>query len=202
MYCRHTLTTLTTNLTSDVRVSACGISTLIDFPCVLFVSPRFLTNSLVLTVREPNETQSLFLLYHQRNEEEIMTYSCVEISVMHIVNSQNSRNSLHIIIAQNRYWNTHITCNRESVFFFPTKNTPSRMKPLEKRSTACQNSWVRFQRWRHLCGWQCAAQNNIWIKALNALHPRRLTTEEESPVYLTNRIYRDWDRVEMDIKTF
>lgn len=114
-------TTLTTNVTSDVRASACGASTLIDFPCVLFVSPRFITNSLDLTVREPNETQSLFLLYHQRNEEEIMTYSCVEISVMHIVNSQNSRNSLHIIIAQNRYWNTHITYSRESVFFFPPR---------------------------------------------------------------------------------
>lgn len=71
MSCGHTLTTLKTNLTSDIRDSVRSYRRL--RLCCACVSPQFVTNSLVLTVHEPNETQSLFLLYHQRNEKEIMS---------------------------------------------------------------------------------------------------------------------------------
>ena len=40
----------------------CRITVGVVFACVWLVSLRFVTNSLVLTVREPNETQSSFPL--------------------------------------------------------------------------------------------------------------------------------------------
>lgn len=56
-----------------------------------------------------------------------MTYSCLEISVMHIVNSQNSRNSLHIVINYcTKYilkYILYITYSRELGFFSHQKHT-------------------------------------------------------------------------------
>lgn len=179
-------------------MSPCRTLTLIYFLCVLFVSPWFITNSLVLTVREPNETQSLFLLYHRRNEEEIMTYSCVEISVIRIVNSQNSRNSLHIVISyctKYIYWNTHITHGRESVFF-PSRTHHRGWYPSEKKTKVLLAS-------THDSDFKddgvCVVGNlqskiKFEYKVLNALHPWLFTTEVKSTVYLTNSIYRYWDK--------
>lgn len=154
------------------------------------MSHRFVTNSLVLTVHEPNKTQSFFLLYHQRNKEEIMTYSCLEISVLYIVNSQKSRNSLHSYQLSHKIYIEIHTWLIVGNLFFPLRTHHWIWYLQDKRSTHCQYSWIRFQRWWLLCCWQSAVKINIWMKVLNALHLWRFTTEVKSPVYLTNSIYR------------
>lgn len=63
---------------------------------------------------------------------------------------------------------------------FPIKITPSRMIPLEKRSTDCCFRHFIDDYGVCLCGWQFAVKNNIEIKVLNALHP--FTTVVNSPV--------------------
>lgn len=60
---------------------------------LLLASPRPVTNSLFLTVHEPNEMQQLLLRHPQRNKD--------STSVM--CNSQNSRNSLHTLLLHNTH---------------------------------------------------------------------------------------------------
>lgn len=69
--------------------------------CVSLVSPRFVANSLAVTVRAPNETNNPhFYLSRQRNEEEITTSSWVQISAVSLTVGTAGYTQLSVI-AQN-----------------------------------------------------------------------------------------------------
>lgn len=129
--CLHTLTTCKTNLTSDIRIGVKNFNSNQRLPpCFARVTPVRHKQSGFNSAWAKWKT----ILVTTRNND----YYCVEISVIHIVNSQNSRNILHTVInycTKYIYWNTDITYIRETVF--PTKNTPSSMTPPEARSTDC-----------------------------------------------------------------
>lgn len=111
------------------------------------------------------------------NKEDIVTYFCAEVTVMPIVNSQNSWNILHIV----SYY-----CTKYFIYIFIDIFKYTLLKEENSRTAFT----VYDSDLKH--GGVCVVGNlqlktNISIKVLNVLHPWQITAAVNSPAGITKQ---------------